>query len=105
MNNNPYRLCKCCGLYYELANFSRTKKDRIRYICKKCEEVRKEQAKIEWLRYQTEKRNEERKRKMNSNKFEYDQLNNIKKVNIEITSKNPNVNLNRIKSLIVNFDD
>lgn len=111
---NQYRLCKRCGLFYELTEFSKTKTGRIRYICNKCEILRKEIAKIEWLRYQSQKRNEQRIKKTNSksvtisnwiSEIENDEKNNFKKINIEISTENPTINLSKIKSLVVNFMD
>jgi TolA-binding protein len=111
---NPVRLCKCCALYYDLDEFSRTKTERVRYICKSCEIMRKEQAKIEWLRYQTEKRNEMRLKKLEKGKTVVKnrikevkdlQHNQTQRLKFHIISNNPDVDITKITSFTVNFDD
>lgn len=112
--NQLSRLCKCCALYYDLNEFNETKKGRKKYICKSCELMRKEQAKIEWLRYQTEKRNEKQFKKLEESKritnrrikeVKSIQQKQCRKLNVEITSNNPAVDLTKITSFVVNFDE
>lgn len=81
------RQCKCCVLYYKLEAFRVTSCGRRRYICIRCEAMRKHMRFIEKSRYQNYKRG-----------------NVIKKKPVKKQPNHQEIDFSKVNTFIINFD-
>jgi hypothetical protein len=98
-NENQLICCKQCFKCAKISEFSKTKKNRVRYTCTVCLEQRKAVQKMINNRYQRSyQRKQLLKKKQNNEIVEQTQ-----QLHIELTSTNKNVDLSKMDSLTLKF--
>lgn len=92
----PTRICKTCGKCFYLDAFGTTKTGRIKYRCIPCEDEVVKKRKQEWIKYQKVRRSERMNEFLRSKSTH---------LTVEINSTNENIDLCKIKSMVLNFNE
>lgn len=94
---DPPRICVHCGLWFKTSAFATTLSGRPKRNCNSCLEKKKEARKKEAENYH---KYINAVRRYNQNK----QMEKIDSIEIKITSSNKNIDLSKLNSFTLNFD-